>query len=108
MAINLTEMSRKELMALRNDIEKTLRKLVKKEKRDALAAAQKAAADFGFSLDELIAKRKSSQSASKSSSFAAKYANPEDPTQTWTGKGRQPNWFKTAIASGRTAEDLEI
>lgn len=23
-----------------------------------------------------------------------KFANPADPNQTWTGRGRQPNWLK--------------
>lgn len=107
MAINLNEMGRKELTALQREIEKLLRNLHKKEKKEALLAAQKAAADFGFSLEELTSKRTSTQAA-KSSSFAPKYANPDDSTQTWTGKGRQPNWFKAAISSGKSAKDLEI
>lgn len=108
MTINLNDLTRKELMALRTEIEKTLRKLHKKEKKDALIAAQKAAADFGFSLEELTSKRATGKAASKTSSFAPKYANPDDETQTWTGKGRQPNWYKMAISAGKTAEDLEI
>lgn len=108
MAINLNEMGRKELMSLRTEVEKTLRNLHKKEKKDALAAAQKAAAGFGFSLEELTAKRGSGQPAAKGSSVAPKYANPEDESQTWTGKGRQPNWFKSAISAGKKPEDLEI
>ncbi|UXH78398.1 H-NS histone family protein [Roseateles amylovorans] len=28
--------------------------------------------------------------------------------RTWTGVGKRPNWFKEAIASGKTAEDLLI
>ncbi|MDX8355882.1 H-NS histone family protein, partial [Cognatiyoonia sp. IB215182] len=36
------------------------------------------------------------------------YANPDDKTQTWTGKGRKPEWFKAAMASGKTPEQCEI
>lgn len=108
MAIDLSEMGRKDLMSLRAEIEKTLRNLHKKEKKNALAAAQKVAAGFGFSLEELTSKRAPGQPAAKGASTAPKYANPEDESQTWTGKGRQPNWFKSAIAAGKTAEDLEI
>lgn len=108
MEIDLTEMSRRELISLRNQVEKTLRQLHKKEKKDALAATQKAAADFGFSLEELTAKRATGRAGAKTTSLAPKYANPENPSQTWTGKGRQPNWFKAAISSGKTASDLEI
>ncbi|MFG5381901.1 H-NS family nucleoid-associated regulatory protein [Yoonia sp. R2-816] len=37
-----------------------------------------------------------------------KYANPDDRTQTWTGKGRKPEWFKAAMAAGKTPEQCEI
>jgi DNA-binding protein H-NS/nucleoside phosphorylase len=37
-----------------------------------------------------------------------KYANPENPSQTWTGRGRQPGWVRELLASGKRLEDLEI
>ncbi|MEL6467609.1 MAG: H-NS histone family protein [Pseudomonadota bacterium] len=107
MAINLDKLSRKELEALRNDVDKAIVLRRKTEKQDALAAAQKAAAEFGFSLDELTGK-KSGRGATKSASATPKYVNPDNPTQTWTGKGRQPNWFKAAIKAGTTAKKMEI
>lgn len=107
MAIKLDNMSRAELETLRVDIDKAIVDLRKKEKQDALAAAQKAAAEFGFSLDELTGKR-GGRGAAKGASTEAKYMNPENPTQTWTGKGRQPNWFKDALAAGKNANDLLI
>jgi DNA-binding protein H-NS len=38
----------------------------------------------------------------------AKYQNPGDSEQTWTGKGRRPAWFIAAIESGINSESLEI
>lgn len=107
MAIKLDKMNRAELEALRADIDKAIVDLRKKEKQDALAAAQKAAAEFGFSLDELTGKR-GGRSAAKGGSAEPKFMNPENPTQTWTGKGRQPNWFKEAVSGGKNADDLLI
>jgi DNA-binding protein H-NS len=37
-----------------------------------------------------------------------KYKNPDNLSQTWTGKGREPDWFKKLIEHGKSAEDLEI
>ena len=108
MAIDLSKYSRKELEALRGDVETALIDLHKKEKHDALAAAQNAAAQFGFSLDELTTKRGPGRPAGKAAAAAPKYANPDDATQTWTGKGRQPNWFKSAVAAGNRPESMEI
>jgi len=38
----------------------------------------------------------------------AKYQNPDNVEQTWTGKGRRPIWFIAAIEAGSSAESLEI
>ena len=37
-----------------------------------------------------------------------KYRNPNDPSQTWTGRGRQPKWVAELLAGGYTIEQLEI
>ena len=37
-----------------------------------------------------------------------KYRNPDDATQTWSGRGKQPRWFSAQLASGRTRDDLLI
>ncbi|WP_342666384.1 H-NS histone family protein [Tateyamaria sp. ANG-S1] len=104
--MKLDKMSRKELEALRADVDEAIVQRRKTERHEALAAAQKAAAEFGFSLDELTGKK--GGRGAKAASADPKYMNPEDPTQTWTGKGRQPNWFKTAIEAGKAPEELEI
>lgn len=107
MAVNLDEMNREELETLRADIDKAIVALRKRERKEALEAAQKAAASYGFSLDELTSKS-AGRSTAKGATAEPKYMNPENPTQTWTGKGRQPNWYKQAIESGKDADDLLI
>ena len=37
-----------------------------------------------------------------------KYQNPEFPSETWAGRGRQPRWFKTQLSLGTRVEDLVI
>jgi DNA-binding protein H-NS len=39
---------------------------------------------------------------------APKYRNPADPAQTWSGRGRQPHWFKAALRKGKTERSLLI
>jgi len=48
------------------------------------------------------------QAASSGALKPAKYANPDNATQTWIGMGKQPGWFKDQLASGRTRDDLLI
>ena len=37
-----------------------------------------------------------------------KFCNPAHPSQTWSGRGRQPRWVKTLMASGASLEDVRI
>ncbi|MEP3053750.1 H-NS histone family protein [Ascidiaceihabitans sp.] len=112
MKIDLKSMSRKELEKLKSDVEKALTSLKNKDRRAAQKAAEKAASQFGFTLDELTGTAKAAP-AKKDGRKTPKpskprYANPTDPKQTWTGKGRQPNWFKEETEKGTTPEAMEI
>ncbi|MGJ9420762.1 H-NS family nucleoid-associated regulatory protein [Massilia sp. CMS3.1] len=41
----------------------------------------------------------------KQNTLEVKYRNPEDPTQQWSGRGRQPAWIKAWIATGKAVEE---
>ncbi|MBY6151825.1 H-NS histone family protein [Vannielia litorea] len=112
MAISLKGMSRKELEKLKVDIEKALEKLAVEDKKAAMEAAEKAAKAHGFTLDELTGgtPKRGRRGGKKASGpkGAPKYANPEDATQTWTGRGRQPAWIKSGLTAGKSLEDFAI
>ncbi|MEM8800985.1 MAG: H-NS histone family protein [Pseudomonadota bacterium] len=105
MSIKLDKMSSKELQQLIDDAQAALVARKKLDKKDALAAAQKAAGEFGFALDELVGKGGKGKTKA---SAAPKYCSPDDPSKTWTGKGRQPDWFKAAIAAGVSEDSLLV
>ena len=103
MAQNIDDMSRDELLALKADIDRAIASLDDRRRAEARAAAEKAARELGFSLDELQGSQKKSGKKNP-----AKYRNPEDPRQTWSGRGRQPAWMKDALADGKSREDFAI
>ena len=37
-----------------------------------------------------------------------KYRNPNEPTETWSGRGKQPRWLTTALTMGHTIEEFVI
>jgi DNA-binding protein H-NS len=39
---------------------------------------------------------------------APKYRNPENPTETWAGRGLKPRWLAAAIKSGKKLDDFAI
>ena len=98
MTINLDDMSRSELLDLQKGIEKALKSVEQRERKMALAEAEKAAAQYGFSLSELTGA--GGKAGRAKSPAAVKYRNPEDPTQTWSGRGRRPEWIKALDAAG--------
>ncbi|MDJ0857958.1 MAG: H-NS histone family protein [Dinoroseobacter sp.] len=106
-AIDVSAMSMDELDALASDIRKAKMSLEKRRLKDARDAMEKVAREFGVSVSEVLGK---AASAKKSSSGAApaKYRNPNDASQTWSGRGRQPVWYKDAVSGGATPESLEI
>ena len=39
---------------------------------------------------------------------AAKFRNPKDASQTWTGRGRKPNWLVEALKKGAKMDTFAI
>jgi DNA-binding protein H-NS len=39
---------------------------------------------------------------------APKYRNPENPAETWAGRGLKPRWLAAALKSGKKLEDFSI
>lgn len=102
MSIDLETLSREELQKLIADAQKALKSVDARRRAEAKRAAEMAAKEYGFSLDEVM------EAGAKGSKGAPKYANPEDPSQTWTGRGRKPNWVIEAISAGKSMDELAL
>jgi DNA-binding protein H-NS len=37
-----------------------------------------------------------------------KYKNPKQPSETWTGRGKQPRWLTAQLRSGKKLNDFRI
>jgi DNA-binding protein H-NS len=73
--------------------------------RDALAAG-KSLSDFevGGKPTKASAARKAAPKKRGKSAGRAKFK--DDAGNSWTGRGKRPTWFKDALASGKSPEDL--
>ena len=101
---NINTLSLKELKELQSQVAKAIASFEDRKKKIALVELQEMARAKGFTFKELtgisVVRRRAPA--------VAKYANPADATDTWSGSGRKPRWFLKALASGRTPEDLSI
>ena len=104
MTIDLNNLALKELKDLQTQVAKAIASFEDRKRKQAIAELEEIARSRGFSLAELtgaIVTRKRAPAV-------AKYANPADATDTWSGRGRKPRWFAAALASGKKPADLEI
>jgi len=102
--INLNSLSLKELKDLQTQVGRAISSFEDRKKKEALAELEDKARSMGFSLAELTG----TTVTRKRAPATAKYANPANSSDTWSGRGRKPRWFEAAIKSGKTPEDMSI
>jgi DNA-binding protein H-NS len=103
--MELGSMTVEQLRKLQVAAAEELKKREKAEKRNALKAIRELAEARGFSLDELFEEKPARTQRSKG---VAKYRNPADSSQTWTGRGRKPAWVLEWLAAGKSIDKLAI
>ena len=102
MNIDIDALSLRELRDLRTKLDKAISSYEDRRKREALAAAEVAAREFGFNLADLTGTK------AGRAKVAPKYVNPGDSSLTWTGRGRKPRWIQEHLDAGKELSDLEI
>lgn len=78
--------------------------------RTALAAG-KQLSDFEVGTKPKASSAASRKSAPNKSAAKGKAGRPrfkDEAGNTWTGRGKRPNWFKDALASGKLPQDLLV
>jgi len=119
MAVNLKALSATELQALIQDASAHLEGARKNLVKDIRAKIDALLQESGLTLDDIYHRRAAKHAKKtkatrvgnplKGSSVAPKYRNPEDASQTWTGRGRQPIWVADALKKrGVTIDSLLI
>jgi len=102
--VDLNSLSLKDLKELQSQVAKAIAGFEDRRKREAIAELEEIARAKGFSLAELTG----ATPTRKRSPSVARYANPADKSDTWSGRGRKPRWFIEALSSGKQPEDMAI
>lgn len=104
MTVDISNLSLKELKKLHKDVSAAIETYSERKRQEALAELEAVARDKGFTLAELTGV----SGKKKSKPVVAKYVNPADPAQKWSGRGRKPRWVTDLLASGKHLSDFEI
>lgn len=104
-AINVDKLSLKEL----NDLDARVKRAIvaaqmreKEEFRNEVAAL---AARRGISVADVFGAARGAKAGGK---VAVKYRHPDSPSDTWTGRGRQPKWLAAALKKGAKLADFAL
>ena len=62
----------------------------------------------GLALEDVYGAKGAKKGPASRTRGPAKFRHPENPQKTWSGRGRQPTWYKEAIEAGTSPEDLRI
>lgn len=111
MAIDLKTLSPKELQALIANASAQMHEAHAAQIQTIRQKIEALLSGSGLTLEDIYPSRRKKAGARKSAagSVAPKYRNPADPSQTWSGRGRQPIWFAAALKRrGVTEESLLI
>jgi DNA-binding protein H-NS len=100
--MNLKSMSIDKLSKLREQVEAALGAKVIEERR-AVEAQLGRLARLATDGSRARAGRGGPRGA-----VAPKYRNPENPSETWAGRGLKPRWLAAALKSGKKLEDFSI
>jgi DNA-binding protein H-NS len=114
--MNLASLSDDALATLITDAQAEQQARFERRKADVLETFRTQAEALGLdpaSLAKALAKRGNSRPRASShadgrSSVKPKYRNPQNPSETWAGRGAKPKWYEAHLARGGKAAELLI
>jgi DNA-binding protein H-NS len=101
--MNLKSMTIDALIGLRGKIDAVLTSKVQDERRSLESELAKLSrVDMG------AGRTRASFGRGVRGKVAPKYRNPENPAETWAGRGLKPRWLAAALKSGKKLDDFVI
>lgn len=100
---NLTTMSLADLRDLQKSVAKAISTYEERQKAEAREEVETLARNLGFTLAELADLEEPKHKRAPSTKI---YRHPENPTLTWSGRGRKPGWFAAHVDAGKNPDDL--
>lgn len=87
----LRSMKYRELADLRVRVDEALAEKAREEKLKIRAELAKITEGYGFKLHDIVGAKMKSGFAKRHG--PAKFKNPANPAETWSGRGRAPSWY---------------
>ena len=100
--MKLASLSSDELWALHQEVAETL--------ASRLTAEMRTIENRLRQLDGLVRTRRPRKTTGRRfyPTVTPKFRNPDQPSQTWAGRGKRPRWLSAHLSSGKRIDDLRI
>lgn len=82
-----------ELQEMQNKLKSFVEKRMEHRKKEALQQIKHLVQEFELSFEDVT---RAIRTSAKRGKAPALYRNPENPRQTWSGKGEAPDWYTKA------------
>ncbi len=108
MSTDIEKLDINQLQELKHQADALIEKKQREKIDDAYQQVLKIAQSVGLKLEELVQHGDKGKKSALKRKVAAKYSNPQNAAQTWTGRGKQPRWVVEQLATGKSLDDLLI
>lgn len=105
---DLLTMTHGDLLTLQLNVSKALAETEAKNRKAAVEELKARARELGFDASDLFSKAGPAGKGTPKQASVAKYANPENELETWSGRGRKPAWVNRHLEAGKPLDDLLI
>jgi DNA-binding protein H-NS len=109
--LNLDAMSIDEMWLLHEEISRVLSVRLSSEKRELekrLAQLRREREGRSLEGNDALPAQDMPRARRKYPRVFPKYRNPTEPSETWSGRGKQPRWLAAALKTGHTIEEFVI
>lgn len=96
-----------DLLAQKAALEQQILEAQREERSQAIAKVRALMAEYGLTLADLGTRATAAPRKASTSRVAPKYRHPETG-ETWSGRGLQPKWLKSALAAGARIDDFKL
>lgn len=107
MSVNLDALSYDELLKLETQVAELRTQKLREEEEEAKRQIREIAKKYNLVVTFGPAAKKNADAAPRAS-VPPKYRSKQDPSLTWTGRGRKPVWVAAHLDAGGKIEDLVI
>lgn len=105
----ILELPLEELVSLKAELDALIKQRQRERKKDLYNQMLSMVQGAGFdTVEAFVSSQGRSPRSDKGVRLPPKYQNPQNPKQTWSGKGRKPSWVVSHLENGGQIEALEI